>query len=111
MPAAMSAAPGEEPRHPLAPGPWEKRPSTPDIHLSLRHFDAGAFSSTAINAVGKLGLARDFASRSRVFPMDPETEESLMAAYVAGDRGAFARLFARVAPRVHAFFGRAFRDE
>jgi RNA polymerase sigma-70 factor (ECF subfamily) len=43
--------------------------------------------------------------------MDPETEESLMTAYVAGDRGAFARLFARVAPRVHAFFRRAFRDE
>jgi RNA polymerase sigma-70 factor (ECF subfamily) len=43
--------------------------------------------------------------------MDPETEESLMAAYVAGDRAAFARLFARVAPRVHAFFRRAFRDE
>ena len=33
-----------------------------------------------------------------------------MAAYVAGDRQAFARLFARVAPRVHAFFQRSFRD-
>jgi RNA polymerase sigma-70 factor (ECF subfamily) len=43
--------------------------------------------------------------------MDPETEESLMAAYVAGDRQAFTRLFARVAPKIHAFFRRAFRDE
>jgi RNA polymerase sigma-70 factor (ECF subfamily) len=43
--------------------------------------------------------------------MDSESEESLMAAYVAGDRGAFARLFAGVAPRVHSFFLRAFRDE
>jgi RNA polymerase sigma-70 factor, ECF subfamily len=42
--------------------------------------------------------------------LDPDSEESLMAAYVAGDRQAFARLFARVAPRVHAFFQRSFRD-
>ena len=34
-----------------------------------------------------------------------------MAAYVAGDQRAFARLFARVAPKVHAFFLRSFRDE
>jgi len=34
-----------------------------------------------------------------------------MAAYVAGDRRAFARLFAGAAPRVHAFFLRAFRDQ
>jgi RNA polymerase sigma-70 factor, ECF subfamily len=34
-----------------------------------------------------------------------------MAAYIAGDRKAFARLFARVAPKVHAFFMRSFRDE
>lgn len=43
--------------------------------------------------------------------MDSETEESLMAAYIAGDRRAFARLFPRVAPKVHAFFLRSFRDE
>jgi RNA polymerase sigma-70 factor (ECF subfamily) len=43
--------------------------------------------------------------------MEPETEESLMAAYAGGDRQAFARLFARVAPRLHAFFQRAFKDE
>lgn len=34
-----------------------------------------------------------------------------MAAYIGGDRKAFARLFARVAPKVHAFFMRSFRDE
>lgn len=42
--------------------------------------------------------------------MDSETEESLMAAYIAGDRKAFERLFSRVAPKVHAFFLRSFRD-
>jgi len=42
--------------------------------------------------------------------VDPETDESLMAAYVAGDRRAFERLFARVAPKIHAFFRRSFRD-
>jgi RNA polymerase sigma-70 factor (ECF subfamily) len=36
------------------------------------------------------------------------TEESLMAAYAAGDREAFARLFARLAPAVHGFFMRSF---
>jgi len=34
-----------------------------------------------------------------------------MAAYIAGDRAAFERLFKRVAPKVHAFFMRSFRDE
>jgi RNA polymerase sigma factor (sigma-70 family) len=34
-----------------------------------------------------------------------------MAAYVAGDKRAFELLFAQVAPRVHAFFRRSFRDE
>ncbi|HVU00538.1 MAG TPA: sigma-70 family RNA polymerase sigma factor [Polyangiaceae bacterium] len=43
--------------------------------------------------------------------MDSESEESLMAAYGAGDRRAFARLFVRVAPKLHRFFARAFRDE
>src|SRR3954466_8920027 len=33
-----------------------------------------------------------------------------MAAYVAGDTRAFERLFARLAPRVHGFFMRSFRD-
>lgn len=34
-----------------------------------------------------------------------------MAAYIAGDRRAFERLFKRVAPKIHAFFKRSFRDE
>lgn len=38
------------------------------------------------------------------------TEEELMSAYVAGDARAFEQLFARLAPRVHAFFLRSFRD-
>ncbi len=33
-----------------------------------------------------------------------------MAAYVAGDARAFEQLFARLAPRVHGFFLRSFRD-
>jgi len=42
---------------------------------------------------------------------DEMTEEALMAAYCAGDRGAFERLFANLAPRVHGFFMRSFRSE
>ena len=39
---------------------------------------------------------------------DDMTEEALMAAYVAGDRGAFDRLFSTLAPAVHGFFLRSF---
>jgi len=39
------------------------------------------------------------------------TDEDLMSAYVAGDARAFETLFARLAPRVHGFFLRSFRDE
>jgi RNA polymerase sigma-70 factor (ECF subfamily) len=39
------------------------------------------------------------------------TDETLMAAYVAGDRRAFEQLFARLAPRLHRFFLRTFRAE
>lgn len=42
--------------------------------------------------------------------MDASSEESLMAAYASGDARAFEELFARLAPRVHAFFLRAFRN-
>src|SRR5947209_12973939 len=38
------------------------------------------------------------------------TDEELMKAYVAGDARAFEQLFARIAPRVHGFFLRSFRD-
>ena len=38
------------------------------------------------------------------------SEESLMAAYAAGDEAAFARLFASLAPKMHSFFLRSFRD-
>ncbi len=38
-------------------------------------------------------------------------EEALMAAYVAGDREAFGRLFAGLGPAVHGFFLRSFRNE
>jgi len=39
------------------------------------------------------------------------TDEELMSAWVAGDAKAFEQLFARLAPRVHGFFLRSFRDE
>jgi RNA polymerase sigma-70 factor (ECF subfamily) len=39
-----------------------------------------------------------------------ESEEALMAAYAAGSPQAFQRLFERLAPRVHGFFQRSFRD-
>lgn len=38
------------------------------------------------------------------------TEEDLMSAYAAGDEQAFTRLFAMLAPSVHRFFLRSFRD-
>jgi RNA polymerase sigma-70 factor, ECF subfamily len=41
---------------------------------------------------------------------DRVTDEELMDAYAAGDPAAFEALFARVAPRVHAFFVRSFGD-
>jgi len=39
------------------------------------------------------------------------SDETLMAAYVAGDRRAFEQLFARLAPRLHRFFRRSFSAE
>src|ERR1700759_2253501 len=42
-------------------------------------------------------------------PIGP-TDEQLMSAYVAGDARAFEELFARLAPRVHGFFLRSFRE-
>ncbi|MCG5051984.1 MAG: sigma-70 family RNA polymerase sigma factor [Myxococcales bacterium] len=42
---------------------------------------------------------------------DELTEEALMAAYVAGDGGAFDRLFAALAPRVYGFFMRTFNNQ
>src|SRR3954470_23025269 len=38
-------------------------------------------------------------------------DEDLMSAYVAADGRAFEELFARLAPRIHGFFLRSFRDE
>jgi RNA polymerase sigma-70 factor (ECF subfamily) len=38
------------------------------------------------------------------------TDEALMEGYVRGDGHAFEQLFARLAPRVHGFFMRSFRD-
>ena len=46
----------------------------------------------------------------RMGPSTPEEpdERVLMVAYARGDRDAFARLFARLAPRIHGFFLRSF---
>jgi RNA polymerase sigma-70 factor (ECF subfamily) len=41
---------------------------------------------------------------------DQATDESLMAAYARGDTQAFRMLFARLAPRIHAFFRRSLGD-
>src|SRR4051812_381328 len=38
------------------------------------------------------------------------SDEELMDAYLQGNRKAFEQLFARLAPRVHGFFMRSFRD-
>ena len=48
----------------------------------------------------------------RAYPVkeDNESNEALMAAYVRGDGSAFERLFQRLAPRVHGFFLRTFRQ-
>src|SRR5437773_1121216 len=43
-------------------------------------------------------------------PLVP-SDETLMAAYVSGDRRAFEQLFARLAPRLHRFFRRSFSAE
>ena len=42
--------------------------------------------------------------------LDNATDESLMAAYAAGDAQAFRLLFARFAPRIHAFFRQSLGD-
>src|SRR5262252_8760358 len=45
-------------------------------------------------------------------PTHPEpSDETLMAAYVSGERRAFETLFARLAPRLHRFFRRSFGAE
>src|SRR5262252_4613353 len=45
-------------------------------------------------------------------PTHPEpSDETLMAAYVSGERRAFETLFARLAPRLHRFFRRSFQAE
>src|ERR1700749_4423475 len=45
-------------------------------------------------------------------PSKPEpSDETLMNAYVAGDRRAFEQLFGRLAPRLHRFFRRSFGVE
>ncbi len=41
---------------------------------------------------------------------DDASDESLMAAYAAGDERAFLRLFASVAPKLYGFFMRCFGD-
>jgi RNA polymerase sigma-70 factor (ECF subfamily) len=51
---------------------------------------------------------------SAVRPYSPSareaSEETLMAAYAAGDEGAFVRLFASLAPSIQRFFRQSFRD-
>jgi RNA polymerase sigma-70 factor (ECF subfamily) len=43
-------------------------------------------------------------------PSEP-SDETLMQAYVSGDRRAFEQLFARLGPRLHRFFRRSFQAE
>jgi len=49
-------------------------------------------------------------ARANEFDDGGPSDEALMAAYAVGDLRAFDRLFARLAPRVHGFFRRAFGD-
>jgi RNA polymerase sigma factor (sigma-70 family) len=49
-------------------------------------------------------------ARRAYFMSGDPSDETLMAAYAAGDARAFAPLFSRIGPRVHAFFLRSFRD-
>src|SRR5712664_1136282 len=42
--------------------------------------------------------------------LDDATDKSLMVAYARGDAQAFRLLFARLAPRIHAFFRRSLGD-
>jgi len=51
-----------------------------------------------------------FGGRTNSIKSDSVTEEAWMASYANGDDRAFSRLFSALAPRIHAFFLRSFRD-
>jgi RNA polymerase sigma factor (sigma-70 family) len=53
----------------------------------------------------------DLGPRANGFSNGGHSDEDLMARYVSGDLRAFEALFARLGPRVHGFFRRAFGDQ
>jgi RNA polymerase sigma-70 factor (ECF subfamily) len=61
-------------------------------------------------ASGLGGLTKSVERSNSAEESERESEESLMMAYAAGDQRAFTRLFGSLAPRLHRFFFRSFRD-
>jgi len=69
----------------------------------------GERSSAARNVLRQLRNGKDVGSEE--MGSDDEEERALMNAYVGGDGRAFRALFARLAPRLDAFFARSFQSE
>src|SRR5260370_29927382 len=119
MPGATQMAKTWPPRPPG--GAWGKSTMAADCAVrsmpsSSKSCGVSAWPSTTQAAASsakrrciRASYSRNLPGGSRVHAMGP-TDEELMSAYVAGDPRAFEKLFSRLAPRVHAFFLRSFRD-
>ncbi len=75
--------------------------------------EASSCSSTAVSDIRFVYTLRPLSAywrNMRATILDNATDESLMVAYARGDSQAFRLLFARLAPRIHAFFRRSLGD-